>query len=245
MGARGSFKGSLSPRSVPEVAAGYFWEPAAANGSGTASFLMPEGNGKSTYDMVTPAAGTAAPSTSFINGQPVIFYANGSPDKLCRTSAVAQRGFTGATMIWGWVNMASAAGVPFGHARSVSQFYVQFVAGDVRVGVHDGVSVKESRFPNPTYANGPFYYEAVFDPSQAATNRIQFWLNRAQTTPTVAASPGTSMQDTAEFLTFGGITADSSIFNYSVDFSCGVHGITMGLPSEGNRDRLFQYRRLA
>lgn len=245
MGARGSFKGSFAPQRVPEVAAGYFWDPAQASGSASASFLIPEGNGKSAYNIITPSAGVA-PAIGLVNGQAVITYANGTPDKCGRVSGTVQRGFTGASMIWGWVSAAAAPGVVLGHFRTSQNFALQLNTSDCRLYVNDGGGVIDARFPNPTYANGPFYYEGVFDPSQAtATNRMQIWVNRVQLTPNVAGSPGTSMLDTADVLGFSASANDSSNFNINADFSAGVMGMTSGIPSDDNRDRLFNYRRLA
>lgn len=244
MGARGSFKGNFRPQNVPEVQTGYFWDPAAGSGSGAAGFLIPEGNGKSAYNIITPSAGVA-PSFDTVNGQTVVTYANGVPDKTARVTGTVTRGFTGAAMIWGWFNTPGPnIGLVLQHGRAVLQFGLQLNTGDVRVYVHDGSSTVESRFPNPTYANGPFYYEGLFVPSAAATSRIQLTIDRVAQVPTVAGSPGTTMQDSAEVLGCSTNGGDSSNFNISGDFSAGVAGITNGIPSEEHRDRLFNYRRL-
>jgi hypothetical protein len=247
MGARGSYKGFFSPSKVPEVAAGYFWDPAAASGSGTASFLMPEGNGKSTHNIITPAA-NVAPSVTSINGQAVVLYTNSTPDKTARVSNTsAQRGFTGAAMIWGWVSTPGPnIGIVLQHGRVTLQFGLQLNTADVRVYVHDGTSTVESRFPLPPggYAAGPFYYEGPYVPSAAATSRIQLTFDRVAQVPNVAGSPGTSMQDSAEVMGFSCNGGDSSNFNLSGDFSAGVMGITNGIPSDEDRDKLFNYRRL-
>lgn len=235
---------AFDPRQVAEVAAGYFWDPLAGSGSGAAGFLIPEGNGKTDFNMVTPAAGVA-PSLATINGQAVATYTNGTPDKLARTALVQTRGITGPSVIWGWINAATAPGVVFGHYRTAQQFALQLNPADCRVYVHDGVSLSESRFPNPTYANGPFYYEAIFDPDAASpTNRIQFSIDRVIQVPSVAGSPGVDMQDLAEFFTFGGATSDNSNFNYNATFSCGVMGTTDGIPSNASLEALFNHRRL-
>lgn len=240
--ARRSFK--TFPASIPEVGAGYWWDPTFATGSGTAAFLLPEMNRKSTHNLVAPSQATA-PTVTTINGQSVVSYANGVPDQISRTNDTVTRGFTGAQMFWGWFNFASAPNVTF--AAGVILFGYQFAAGDVRVLVHDGVSLKESRFPLPPggYAAGPFFYEALFVPSESATNRIQLAIDRVTQTPTLAASPGTAATDTAAQIKMGAGTAiDSSISNIAADHAHGVIGITNGIPSSAHRDRLFAYRRL-
>jgi hypothetical protein len=245
MGARGSFKGAFSPARVQQVQAGYFWDPASVQNSGAATFLIPEGNGKATHNMVTVAANTA-PGATLINGQAALEYTNANPDEIMRVTGNVQRGFTGSVMLWGWVSMATAAGILFTHGRAPNlQFAAQFNAGDCRVYAYDGSGNVESRFPNPVYASGPFYMEAIFDDSQTATNRLQMWINRVQLTPNVAGTAAAALLDTAGVLTFAGTQADSSSLNISADFSHGVVGLTNGLPSAEDRDKLFNYRRLA
>lgn len=237
---------AFDPRQVPEVAAGYFWDPLAGSGSGAAGFTIPEGNGKTAYNLITPAAGVA-PALSTINGQAVVTYANATPDKIARVSGTVQRGFTGAAMIWGWVSTPGPnIGLVLQHGRSTLQFGLQLNTSDVRVYVHDGSSTVESRFPLPPggYAAGPFYYEAPFVPSAAATSRLQLTFDRVAQVPNVAGSPGTTMQDTAEVMGCSANGGDSSNFNISADFSAGVMGITDGIPSDAHRDLLFAHRRL-
>lgn len=234
----------LDPRSIAEVAAGYFWDPAAGSGSGGAGFLLPEGNGKSAFNQITPNAGVA-PLLGTVNGQAVATYTNATPDKLARTALVQSRGFTGSSMIWGWINAATAPGLVFGHFRTNQQFAIQLNGSDVRVYVHDGVTLVESRFPNPTYASGPFYYEGIFDEDAVSpTDRIQLAIDRVAIVPSVAGSVGVAMQDLTEFLTFGGCTSDASNFNYNATFSCGVMGVTDGIPSAAARNLLFEHKRL-
>ncbi len=239
-GARGSFKGF--PQQVRAVAAGYFWDPASGQGSATAGFLLPEGNGKTAYNIVTPSAGVA-PALTTVNAQAAVLYANGTPDKCARVSGTVSRGFTGAAMLWGWVSAATAPGVVLHHGRTANIFMLQLNTNDVRVYVDTGSGSNESRFPNPTYANGPFYYEGVFDPSQAATSRLRLFIDRVEITPNVAGSPGTSMLDTAEVMGHCAFTSDSSNFNVAADVKLGVTGITNGLPSDAERDLMFNYRR--
>ena len=228
------------PQFVAEVAAGYFWDPARATGSG-ATFTVPEGNGKTAYDMIVPSA-AVAPTTSTINGRTVVSHTNAADDSLTRTSAVKQRGWTGATMIFGWVSCASAPSIIFGHWRSVNNIEIQLTASDIRLGASDG-TVREARFPLPPggYAAGPFYIEAIATPNAAH----QMWYNRVQQTPNVSASLGATLQDTASFLSFSGTQSDAGVNNILADFKVGLFGITNGVPSANNRDRLYRCAALA
>ena len=232
------------PQFVAEVAAGYFWDPRQAAGSG-ATFTVPEGNGKTAYDLVTPSAG-AAPSLTTVNGRPAILFTNGSPDRLLRTAATKQRGFTGSMMIFGWVSRAANLGSIIGHARTATNLLLQYTPSDIRFVASDG-SNQEARFPLPTggLAAGPVYYEFVIDLTQAATAKMQAWYNRVQQTPTLAATFGSSVQDTSEFIQVGGLVSDNTTANYAADFTVGTWGITSGVPSSANRDRLYHYGALA
>jgi hypothetical protein len=229
---------------VPAVAAGYFWDPAAASGSGAAGFLLPEGNGKTAYNMIAASA-AVAPSLATINGQAVVFLANGAPDKSARVAGNVTRGFTGATMIWGWISAPGPnVGIVVHHGRAVSLWMLQLNTSDVRGYVFDGTSGVESRFTNPTYASAPYFYELVFDPAQSATNRISLFVDRVQLTPAVAGSPGTALADTADVMGLCAQAGDSSNFNLNGDVNVGLSGITNGLPSSTERDQLFAYKRL-
>jgi hypothetical protein len=232
--------------SIPQVAAGYFWDPASASGSALASFALPEGSGRTTHNMITPAVETA-PAIGTINGQAVITYTNqAAADDLARTAATT-RGWTGETYFAAWFNMATAAGFVFGHYRTAQNFAVQFNAGDVRVYGHDGTALREYRFPVPPggYAAGPFFCEAAFVPSAGATNRLQLWYGLAAQTPSVTASMGASLQDSSEVLTFGGTAGDATALNITATFSHGVAVLASGIPSAADRARFMAHKRLA
>lgn len=246
MGVRGSFKG-FTPHSIPEVAAGYYWDPAEASGSDLATFLLREGNKKTAYDMVTPSLGTA-PAIGVLNNEAVITYTNQAvADDSARTALTVQRGWTGATMVWGWFTAASAPNTFFAHSRAVTNLLIQTAAGDWRIGAHDGTDAIEYRFPLPPggYAAGPVYVEVMFVPSAASTNRLQLAYNRVAQTPTVTVAMDVTLRDTAEYLNFASTVSDSNTNNIAATFSVGVWGITNGIPSAKDRDRLFNHRRLA
>lgn len=231
------------PGNVAEVAAGYFWDPTDATGSGGAGFALPEGNGKTAYNMITPSAG-AGPATGTVNGREVITYANGSPDRLARTSANVQRGWTGATMLAGW--FTAAAGNVFGHWRPTANFLLVLSATRIDLHAHDGTANREAQHTMPAgWITAPQYIEAVFDPTQAATNRLQIWVNQVQIAPSVAPSMGATMRDDATLLSFSGTVSDSSIFNITSDFSHGVVYLTNGIPSAAARDQLRNFKALA
>jgi hypothetical protein len=239
-------RGPFIPGQVPQISAGYFWDPAFATGGDAAGFTLPEGNGKTTHNVITPAAGTA-PAIGTINGQAVITYTNQAvADDMSRTAAV-QRGFTGAMGFGGWLNQAAAAGTLFVHGRGATQdLYLQFAAGSVRVGVHDGVSAKESQFPIPPggYAAGPFFIFATFDPALAATSRIGLTIDTVAQAPNVAGSPGTAARDSSDVIALGGSISDSSTSNIGGDWSHGVLYLTRDVPSSATLLSMFNHKRL-
>lgn len=234
---------AFSPLQVPEVVAGYFWDPTAGSGGGGAGFVVPEGNGKSAYNMITPAA-NAAPTLGTVNGATVVTYANGSPDQLARTSANVQRGWTGATMIAGW--FTAAGGSVLGHWRPTANVLIVLGATRIDLHAHDGTANREAQHTiSAGWIDSPAYVEAVFDPTQAATNRLQIWVNRVQIAPSVAPSMGAALRDDASLLSFSGTVGDSSTFNIVANFSHGVVYLTNGIPSAAVRDSMFNHRRLA
>jgi hypothetical protein len=243
---RASPNSPFDPRQVAEVAAGYFWDPAFATGSGTAAFLLPEGNLQTTHDVITPSAGTA-PAVGSLNGQAIVTYTNQAvADDMARTAA-AERGITGALGFGGWFNQAAAAGTLFVHGRGANMdLYLQFAAGSVRVGLHDGTSSKESQFPIPSggYAAGPFFVFATFDPAQAAAARLGLSYDTVAQVPNVAGTPGTTARDSSDVIAFGGSASDASTSNITGDWSHGMLYLTNGVPSAASLARMFNYRRL-
>jgi hypothetical protein len=243
---RASPNSPFDPRQVAEVAAGYFWDPAFATGSGTAAFLLPEGNLQTTHDVITPSAGTA-PAVGSLNGQAIVTYTDQAvADDMARTAA-AERGITGAMGFGGWINQAAAVGTVFTHGRAATlDIYIQCTAGSVRVGVHDGVGNNESQFPVPPggYAAGPFFIFATYDPALAAAARIGLSYDTVAQVPNVAASPGASARDSSGVITLGGSIGDASTANITGPWSHGMLYLTNGVPSAASLARMFNYRRL-
>jgi hypothetical protein len=233
--------GPFAPEQIAAVAAGYFWDPAAATGSAGAGFLMPEGNGKTSYDMITPSA-PVAPTIATINGQAVISYLNAAQDTCVRTAATVTRGFTGAQMIFGWFDRSLDPGLVIGQWRTNSNFEIALGSTRTDIGVNDGTSSLEYRFSKPV-ANIVFV-EAVFDPSAVNTNRCQLFYDRVQQTPTTAPACGTALQDLASYIHTSAAGGDFTPFNINANFSHGVIGWTNGIPSAAERDLLFLYKPL-
>ena len=234
--------GAFDPRQVPEIAAGYFWDPTSATGTG-ATLVVPEGNGKSTYNMVTPAANTA-PTPGTINGQVVAQYANGTPDQIMRTNTTVQRGWTGATYFACWLQATTAPGNILGHYRTAQNLLLE-VGADARVAADTGAGLQEQRFGAALpFGAAPFFMEGVFDPSQAAAARLRLFVDLVEQVPTLTVAAGSSLVDTAEFLTCGGVGGDSSTFNYTADFKTGVIYLGNGIPSAANRALLYAFRAL-
>lgn len=227
------------PGNVAEIAAGYFWDPSQATGLG-ATLVVPEGNGKTAYNMITPAANTA-PTGGVINGQVVAQYANGSPDQLMRTAAGVQRGWTGATYFACWIRAAAAVGSIFGHWRTAQNLLVQLNGGDSRI--ISGAT--EQRFSLAPFGATAFFLEAGYDPSLAASARFFMAINRVALTQTTSVSVPATLPDTGEYLTAGGTVVDSTTFNYAADFATGQVYLGNGIPSAADRDRLYRYKPLA
>lgn len=239
--------GAFSPSQIAAVAAGYFWDPTQATGSDLAGFSLPEGNGKTTHNVITPSAGTA-PAISSINGQTIIAYTNQAvADDMARTAAV-QRGFTGSMGFGGWINQPSGAvGTVFTHGRGANlNCYIQCAAGSVRVGVHDGVGNNESQFPIPPggYTAGPFFFWATYDITQLAAARIGLSYDTVAQVPNIAGTPGTSARDNSDVITLGGATSDSSTGNITADWSHGLLYFTAGLTSAAELANMFAHKRL-
>ena len=242
---RPSRRRGFNPRNIAAVASGYWWDPAKVVGSG-ASIVLPEASGKSAFDLVTPAANTA-PTLAFINGNPVLTFTDAAPDSLLRTATTKQRGFTGSCMIWGWVSNAAGVGSVLNHWRTANNLQVQVNGSDCRLNASDGGAAVGARFPIPPggYAAGPFYFEAVIDLSVAdATDRLQMFYNRVKQVPTLAATFGTAVLDSAEYINMCGASADSNNSNILATVSVGAWGITNGIPSTAERDALYNWRRL-
>lgn len=233
---------NFSPGQIAAVAAGYWWDPRAATGLGTANAKLPEMNGKTSYDMIAPSLATA-PSATSTNSRPTILFTNGSPDQLLRIASAAQLGWTGATYSFAWVSMAAACGVIMNQRVSpAGTLRLQFTGSDVRVNAYDGVGA-ESRFPLPPggYAAGPFFVEAMFDPSQSASNRLRLFYGTVEQVANVSASPGTTLVDASSLFNICGNTSDNSGGNISADVTVGIFGHCNGLPSAAERTAIMRY----
>lgn len=101
----------FSPADVPEVAAGYWWDAAAASGLGTAAFKVPEGNGHTTFDLLQ-ATVASQPTLLTENGnQQFRMRKNGdaNPSRLATSGSVAM-GWAGPTWVAGWFRLPDASG---------------------------------------------------------------------------------------------------------------------------------------
>ena len=227
----------FQPSQVPEISAGYWWDPARVTGSG-ATFAMPEAQGKSAYDLVTPASNTT-PVTGTLNSKPTLTFTNGSPDQLLRTAATKTRGWTGATYMALWLQASAAPGSVAGHWRTANNLLLQLNAGDSRVNGSDGGAAVGNRFAALTFGATPYFLEAVFDPSQGSTGRLRYFVDLAELTPTLTSSIGTTLADTAEYISIGGTAGDSTTLNYTATFTVGRTYLGNGIPSSANRARLY------
>lgn len=160
------------PSFVPEIARGYFWEVASAVGLGTAGFLVPEGNGHSTFDL---AQATVA-------NQPTLLTENGgrqfrmrkfgdNPSSLATAGDVVA-GWSGATYIGMWLRLPV-------DLTGINNIFQQGSLGAARMslvtinGTPDifrvNVITQAQSFTNTTFSTpfadlGWHWIEGIFDP---------------------------------------------------------------------------------
>lgn len=235
-----------TPADIPEIAAGFWWDPSAATGAGTAAFKLPEAQGKTSHDLVAPTALTA-PLLETINDQTVLVCVNGNPpaiDRLARTVGAVTRGSTGALYVAGWMHSPGGNGIVIAIGRQTDWLFAAALGStDCRIFAFDAGIQRECRFPLPVggWAASPHFLEFAFVPTAAANNRFQFFAGLSQRTPTVAATYPDSMPDVARIVNIAGSFNDGSGYNITADFRVGAFAIANGLPSLEDRQRFMQW----
>jgi len=147
----------FDPRSIPEVAAGYWWHPDLDTGFGTTDFRCPEGNGHTTFDLVQPTV-ASQPTLLTENGGKQYRMRNaadGNPSLLGTAAAVAA-GWTGPTYIGGWFRLpagGTGAGVFFQHNTAGTQARINFNLSTL--GLITAVSTNGSASVNNQYLAAP------------------------------------------------------------------------------------------
>ncbi len=235
----------FSPRDIPEVAAGYYWEAGNTSGIGTAAFKVIEGNGHSAFDLIQAT----------VANQPTVLTENGGTQfrfekfsvhaQNIATTGSVTAGWTGATYFAGWfrfpdgftgtTNLMSHAGNPrLSVGSNTASGTLHFVT-DL-----DGVTPLITRFP--VMGAGYHWVEAAFDPlfvlgGSTAAERAKLFYDFAAQTPSLTASVGATLNDASGVVRWGPVAAGGT--DRLDTASCYYAN---GIPSLANRVRLANHR---
>lgn len=244
----------FSPLSVPEVAAGFFWDAeTGVAGPGGTDFRWAERSGKTQADLVQvlPAR------------QPYAVYTNGhTQQRFERTTAFGGAGtkaassgnvtcgWTGATYVCGWwrVNNPMPVGQSlnpfFSHTNETnpSKRLLCTILSDTTTRIivsADGSTTQTVDFANA--ATDVFVFsEFVFNPAAASGARGEYWINRVQQSITAGGITTTTLADVAAKL---GVACRSAATENSEDTDCGWCVYANGIPSDPDRDLLYNFKR--
>ena len=162
----------FSPREVPEVAAGYFWEAGNTTGFGTTGFRVLEGNGHSTFDLIQATVANQ-PTLLTENGGAQFRMRNlasGTPSSM--QSGVVAAGWTGATYIGAWlrlpVDLTGTNNLWQHDSNSAFRISLLTINGTpdlLRINIITTAQVfTASTFATPFADLGWHWIEAIFDP---------------------------------------------------------------------------------
>jgi hypothetical protein len=242
----------FSPLSLAEVQAGYFWDAeSGVNAPGTSDFVWTERNGKTAADLVQPTA-SKQPYPVYVNGHTQLRFekstAFGGAGTKAASAANVTVGWTGATYVAGWwrVNGTIAASINpfFSHTNEANPnkrlLCAILNATTTRITIStDGSTVQTVDFANPS-ADTFLFLEFVFNPAAASGARGEFWINRVQQSITAGGITTATIADVGAKL---GVTCRSSLTENSEDTDCGWCVYANGIPSDPNRDLLFNFKR--
>lgn len=244
----------FSPLLVPEIAAGYFWDAeVGVVALGATNFRWTERGGKTAADMVQ-TTGSKQPSYVFNNSHAQLRYdkstsLGGAGTKAASTGNVTV-GWTGATYVCGWwrVNGTIAASINpfFSHTNETNPnkrlLCAILNATTTRITIStDGSAVQTVDFANPA-ADTFLFLEFVLNPSAASGARGEFWINRVKQTITAGGITSTTIADVAAKL---GVACRSAATENAEVTDCGWCAYANGIPSDFNRDQLYNYKRAA
>ncbi len=248
----------FSPRDIPEVAAGYYWEAGNTSGIGTAAFKVIEGNGHSTFDLVQAT----------VANQPTVLTENGGTQfrmrktgdavgkSIMATAAAVAAGWTGATYVGMWARLPDASGVVAGFdgffqhdaggPNKRTQVYLFHTAND-DIGFEVSSTGSNSLLTTYTniFAGSPWVWvELVFDPlfvlgGSLAGDRIKLFANLALRSRVSSAAVATSITDSSAKLSvgsFNGSTGNGDTLDWAACYYAN------GIPSLQNRVRLANHR---
>lgn len=248
-------KSQFKPSDVPEIKNGYYWLVKDQIGFGTTSFRIPEGNKKSTHDLVQ--ATVASQYTQlFENGQAQARMRKSTdpnPTTLQTTAAVTA-GWTGPTYMGGWFRLPDASGditsfvTLFVHSAAARRIRLQGLNESpdhfLTSASSDGaVFTGINRFNNSDMLAGFDWrwIEMMFDPlnslgGSATTDRLKVFANLTQVTIAAAGSAvGTVIADSSAIIAVGNAGTGGANTD-TVDWSTCYYG--NGIPSIKNRKRL-------
>lgn len=178
----------FNPINVPEVARGYWWDPALTTNSGSTSFKIPEANGHSSFDFVQSTPATQ-PDTITVNNVSVLRYrpaADANPSKTATVSNVLA-GWSGATYVAGWfrfpdvVSSFVGTNVLFNHSSvaTLRRFTFTTLTTTIAAALSaDGTTTTTRTWSNTIFHGGEFkWLEFIFDPSLTAIERLRLEIN--------------------------------------------------------------------
>lgn len=242
----------FTPRDVPEIAAGYWWDAANSTGIGTAAFVWPEGNGHSGANGVQAATGLQ-PTAITANGQTLFRFPN-TATAFISPSGLVTAGWSGATGVCGWYRLPDASGditgssTLFGHSKS-SGNQRRILVGlnatadrlQIQTSTDGGLTLLLTEFANPFVGSALHYIEAYFDPlfvlgGSLATERVKLFVDLVQQSAVTTVSAGTSLFDGLAGLTLGLTSSGKDRLDVS-----GI-AYTNGIPSLANRVRAANFR---
>ncbi len=245
-----ALQSGFDPRSIPEVAAGYWWTASQATGLGTTGFVVPEGNGHSTFNLVQPTLVNQPTMLTENNG---IQFRMVAAAGILQTAGAVQAGWTGATYMAGWFRVPDASGditssvALITHSAGNGSRRMDFTAV---LGTPDAVGGRTSadgtasvvqRVSNAgVFAGGNWAWaERVFDPAltlggSAAADRAKVFANFTLQTPLAAMTVLTTLFDASLAISVGSSVglANSDTTDWAAAFYCN------GIPSLANRQRL-------
>jgi hypothetical protein len=243
----------FSPRDVPEVAAGYWWEAGLTSGFGTTAFRVIEGNGHSTFDLIQ---GTVA-------NQPTVLTENGgtqfrhrkigdNPTSMA-TAAGVLAGWTGATYIGMWLRLPvdlTGTNNLFLHqsvgAGRMGLITLNGTPDIFRINLIDAAQAfTNTTFSTPFADLGWHWIEAVFDPllvlgGTTSADFAKAFRDLVALAPVVAGSHPAAIANVAGSVrmtsTSGGTANNPDVSDWAACYYAN------GIPSLQNRVRLANHR---
>lgn len=240
----------FSPADVPELAAGYWWDAAAASGLGTAAFKVPEGNGHTTFDLLQAT----------VASQPTLLTENGGKQfrmrkaadtnpSIIATSGAVQAGWTGTTYIAGWFRLPDAAGDISGAGNLF--VHTPTTAGQRRISItnavssgdkqsattsNDGTTQATNQWLNALAGGAWTWMDCITIPGTSVEMRAGLVL----VAHTATAAPGSPLFDGSALITIGSRAgaglANVDTTDWALCYYCN------GVPSAANQVRLANFR---